>query len=246
MEFAVGNLLKRDAKEPGHETVDGEGVSGGEHLAFPGAGEGVVAELDDFVGAAAEDDVVAGEAVELGDGLAEGEAAAVGVKMGVGEAIPDRLEGGGRGAQRILIRGEFGDLGGIEAVLAGHIRDGAARLVGDEFLDVGVGTGGHVRLRLALSLSGMEKLGVKRDRRSLAGAEAVQGAPDFGITSGETGGGKKSGVDLTGFASGKEGAGGGGAQFAQEGKGAGGGGRLRHEQGRDSGRSSHFPGKVGR
>jgi len=160
MEVAVGHLLQGDAEELGHEAVDGEGVGGGQHLAFARAGEGVVAELDDFVGAAAEDDVVAGEAVEFGDGVAQGEPAAVGIKVGVGEAVADGLEGAGGGAERVFVGGEFGDLGRVETVLAGDVGDGSAGLVRDEILDVGVGAGDHFSLSLGLGLSGMDKLGV--------------------------------------------------------------------------------------
>jgi len=39
----------------------------------------------------------------------------------------------------------------------------------------------------------------------LAGAEAVEGAAEFGIAGGEAGGGKEGGVNLAGFAGGKEG-----------------------------------------
>ena len=84
MEVAVGDFLERNAEEFGHESVDGEGIGGGEDLAFSRAGKGVVAELDDLVGAATKDDVVAGETVKFGDGVPQGEAAAVGIKVFVG------------------------------------------------------------------------------------------------------------------------------------------------------------------
>jgi len=86
--------------------------------------------------------------VEFGDGVPQGEAAAVRIKVGVRKTVPDGLQGGGRWTERILVGGELGDLGGIEAVLAGDVGDGWTGLVRDEFLDVEVGEGSQVdRLR---------------------------------------------------------------------------------------------------
>jgi len=52
------------------------------------------------------------------------------------------------------------------------------------------------------------KFGLRTERYGggLAGAEAVEGAAEFGIAGGEAGGGKEGGVDLTGLTGGKEGA----------------------------------------
>jgi hypothetical protein len=63
MEIAIGDFFERDMEEPSHEAIDGEGVGGGENAPLAWLGVGVVAEFDDFVGAATEDDVVGGEAV---------------------------------------------------------------------------------------------------------------------------------------------------------------------------------------
>ena len=49
MEIPIGNLLERSAEEAGHESIDGEGVGGGEDFALSGQGVGVVAEFDNFV-----------------------------------------------------------------------------------------------------------------------------------------------------------------------------------------------------
>jgi hypothetical protein len=143
VEVPVGNLLERDAKEPGHEAIDSKGVGRGQHLAFSRAGKGVVAELNNLVGAAAEDHVVTGQAVKFGDGVPQRETAAIRIKVSVKKTVPDGLQGGGGWTERVLVGGELGDLGGIEAVLAGDVGDGATGLVGDELLDVGVGAGIH-------------------------------------------------------------------------------------------------------
>ena len=95
MEIAIGDFFEGDMKEAGHEAIDGEGVGGGEDAALAWLGVGVVAEFDDFVGAATEDDVVGGESVGLGDGLAEVESAAVGVEVGMIERIANGLDGEG-------------------------------------------------------------------------------------------------------------------------------------------------------
>ena len=143
MKIAIGDFFEGDMEKPSHEAVDGEGVGGGENAALAWLGVGVVAEFDDFVGAATEDDVVGGEAVGFGDGLAEVESAAVGVEVGMIERIANGLDGEGGGAEGIFVGGEFGDLGGLESVFAGDIGDGPTRLVRVEVGDVGVGLGAH-------------------------------------------------------------------------------------------------------
>ena len=70
----------------------------------------------------------------------------------------------------------------------------------------------------------------ERDGGGLAGAEAIEGATDFRIPGGEAGGSEKGGIDLTGFASGKEGTGGFAAKLPEKSQGAGGGGRVRNEE----------------
>jgi len=143
MEIAIGDFFEGDMKEPSHEAIDGEGVGGGENAALAWLGVGVVAEFDDFVGAATEDDVVGGEAVGFSDGLAEVESAAVGVEVGMIERIANGLDGEGGGAEGIFVGGEFDNLGGGESVFASDIGDGPTWLVGLEISDVRIGCGGH-------------------------------------------------------------------------------------------------------
>ena len=143
MEIAIGDFFEGDMEEPSHEAIDGEGVGGSENAALAWLGVGVVAEFDDFVGAAAEDNVVGGESVGFGDGLAEVESAAVGVEVGMIERIANGLDGERRGAEGIFVGGEFDNLGGREPMFAGDIGDGPTWLVGFEISDVRIGGGGH-------------------------------------------------------------------------------------------------------
>jgi hypothetical protein len=83
MEIAVGHFFERNGKKASHQPVDSKRVSGGEDAALAGLGVGVVAKFDDFVGAAAEDDVVWGEAMGVGDGFAEGDSRAVRIEVGM-------------------------------------------------------------------------------------------------------------------------------------------------------------------
>ena len=143
MEIAIGDFFEGNMEEPSHEAIDGEGVGGGENAALAWLGVGVVAEFDDFVGAATENDVVGGEAVGFGDGLAEVESAAVGVEVGMIERIANGLDGEGGGPKGIFVGGEFDNLGGGESVFASDIGDGPTWLVGFEISDVRIGGGGH-------------------------------------------------------------------------------------------------------
>ena len=113
MKVAVGNFLKGDAEEASHETVDGESVGGGEDPAFAGLSEGVIAEFNDLVGAAAKDDVIAGEAVFLGNSIAQGKSGAIGIEVRMLESIANGLEGFGGGSQRVFVGSKFDDLAGI-------------------------------------------------------------------------------------------------------------------------------------
>jgi hypothetical protein len=49
MEITIGNLLERNTEEASHQSIDGEGVGGGEDFALSGQSVGVVAEFDNFV-----------------------------------------------------------------------------------------------------------------------------------------------------------------------------------------------------
>jgi hypothetical protein len=143
MKIAIGDFFEGDMKEPSHEAIDGEGVGRCENAALAWLSVGVVAEFDDFVGAATEDDVVGGEAVGFGDGLAEVESATVGVEVSMIERIANGLDGEGGGAERIFVGGEFDNLGGGEPVFAGDIGDRPTWLVGSEIRDVRIWVGGH-------------------------------------------------------------------------------------------------------
>ncbi len=57
MEVAIGDFFEGDAEKSGHESIDGEG----EDATLAGESVGVVAELDNFIRAATEDDVVWGK-----------------------------------------------------------------------------------------------------------------------------------------------------------------------------------------
>ena len=112
----------------------------------------MVTEFNDLVGARAEDDVIAGEAVFLADGIAQGESGAVGVKVRVFETVANGLQGFGRSSEWIFVGGKFGDVVGIESVFLGDIGNRTSRLVRIEFGHVGVGEGVHV-VSLCLRLS---------------------------------------------------------------------------------------------
>jgi len=106
-----------------------------------GLGVGVVAEFDDFVGAAAEDDVVWGESVGVGDSFAECDSRTVRIEVGMFEGVSDGLESAGGRTEGIFVRCELGDLGGLKAMFARDIGDGPTGLVGMEVGYVGVGGG---------------------------------------------------------------------------------------------------------
>ena len=128
-----------DAEKLRHERVDREGIARGDDLVDAGPREGVEEQLDDLVGAVAEHDVLAPEAEFLRDGVAQVEAAAVGVKVNGFERLVHGLQRLGRGAERVFIRGELDDRGGVEAELARHVFHRLARLVRDEIKQLAVG-----------------------------------------------------------------------------------------------------------
>ena len=127
------------AEKLGHERVDREGVAHGDDLVNAGTGEGVEEQLDDLVGAVAEDDVLAREAELLRDGVPEMEAAAVGIEMGALQLLAHRGHGEGRRAEGILVGGELDHEPGVEPELARDIIDRLARLVRDEIEQLAVG-----------------------------------------------------------------------------------------------------------
>jgi hypothetical protein len=137
-EAGVGDFDGFGTEDFGHEFVDEESVPGGDDV-VAGLEEGVADEFDDFVGAAAEDDIGHVEAEFVGDGAAEFPAAAVGIDVGVGDEGLHGLLGFRGGAEGVFVGGEFDDGGGVEAELAGDVLDGLAGFVGDEVLELGVG-----------------------------------------------------------------------------------------------------------
>jgi hypothetical protein len=103
MEVAIGDFFEGDAEKSGHESIDGESVGGGEDATLARQSVGVIAELDNFIGAATEDNVVWGEPVQLCDRLAKGESSAVWIEVGKFERVADRLEGTRGWAERIFV-----------------------------------------------------------------------------------------------------------------------------------------------
>ena len=79
------------------------------------------------------------EAEFLRDGVAQVKAAAVGVKVAGLDRLVHRGHGLGRGAERVFVRGELDDGGGVEAELARDVIDRLARLVRDEVEQLAVG-----------------------------------------------------------------------------------------------------------
>lgn len=80
----------------------------------------------------------------------------------------------------------------------------------------------------------------------MAGAEAVEGATDFGVAWGEASGDEKGGVGGAGGAGGKEWAWGGGTELAEEGEVFFWGGGVGDEEGRERGAGrSYILGNVG-
>ena len=128
-----------DAEELRHQRVDGEGVPRGDDLVDAGPGEGVEKQLDDLVGAVAEHDVLLAEAEFLRDGVAQVEAAAIGVEVGALDLLVHRGHGERGGPERVFVGGELDDGGGVEAELARDVIDRLARLVRDEVEQFAVG-----------------------------------------------------------------------------------------------------------
>ena len=137
-EAGVGDFDGFGTEDFGHEFVNEEGVAGGDDV-VTGFEEGVADEFDDFIGAAAEDDIGHVEAEFVSDGAAEFPAAAIGVDVGVGDEAVHGFLGLGGGAEGVFIGGQLDDGGGVEAEFTGDVLDGFAGFVGDEVLELGVG-----------------------------------------------------------------------------------------------------------
>src|SRR5690606_17277981 len=93
-------------------------------------------ELEDLVGAAAEDELLGTHAELRGEPLAQPEAGAVGIAMHAVERGADRFERLRRGAERVLVRGELHDA--VQAELALDLLDRLAGHVGRQRGDPGL------------------------------------------------------------------------------------------------------------
>ena len=91
------------------------------------------------------------EAEFLRDGVAQVEAAAVGIKVGRLDRLVHRGHGQRRGPERVFVGGELDDRGGVEAEFARDVIDRLARLVGHEVEQFAVGnvSDGNHALNLA-------------------------------------------------------------------------------------------------
>jgi hypothetical protein len=126
------------AEDLGHELVHEEGVLGGDDVVAR-LQEGVADELDHFVAAAAHDDVAHFEAKLLGERVAQLPRSAVRVDVHLFDGLLHRLDGFGRGAERVLVRGQLDDVLRLQSALTRHILDGFSRFVGDEVFELRVG-----------------------------------------------------------------------------------------------------------
>ena len=93
-------------------------------------------ELNDFVGAIAQDDILPREAKFFRDRAAQGPGTAVGIKVGAIQCIAHGGQRLGRGAERIFVRGQFNDVRRLQAHFAGQFLDRFAGFVGDQLEDM--------------------------------------------------------------------------------------------------------------
>lgn len=122
----------------GHELIDEEGVLGGDDV-IAGLEEGVADELDDFIAAAADDEVAHFQIKLLGERLTQAIRRTVGIDVDVFDRITHGDDGLGAGAERVFVGGELDDVLRFEAEFACHIFDGFAGFVGDEVFELRVG-----------------------------------------------------------------------------------------------------------
>src|SRR5690606_30365243 len=101
-----------------------------------GAEEGLGDQLEDLVGAAAEDELLGPHAELRGEPLAQPEARAVGIAVHAAERGADRLDGLRRGAERVLVGGELDHA--LQAQLALDLLDRLAGPGGIERGDPGL------------------------------------------------------------------------------------------------------------
>ena len=116
------------AEQGGDDGIDGKAVLRDDHL---GAGrqERVADELDDFIGAVAEDQVGGRHAEFGGELLLQVKGVAVRVKIHLGQRLAHGGQREARGAERVFVRGELDDVVGGQAEFAGDFFDGAAGLI---------------------------------------------------------------------------------------------------------------------
>ena len=116
------------AVEKREELEEDEGMATEDHF-ITRAEEDVGEELHDLAGAIARDDLGWVETEVAGEAGAEVESAAVGVEVDIGNRAGGGGQGEGRWAEGVFVGGELEDGVGVEAVLAGNVRDGAAGFV---------------------------------------------------------------------------------------------------------------------
>ena len=93
-------------------------------------------EFDDFIRTIAQDNIFPSQTEPFCDGGAQCPATTVRVKVGAIESVAHRSHSFRRGAERILIRGQFDDFLGLQAHFACQLFDGLARLIGNELENV--------------------------------------------------------------------------------------------------------------
>ena len=93
-------------------------------------------EFDDFIRTIAQNDIFPSQPKFFCDGGAQCPAAAVRIKVGAIEGFAHRRHSLRRGAERILIGGQFDDFLRLQAHFARQLFDGLARLIGDKLENV--------------------------------------------------------------------------------------------------------------
>ncbi len=131
--IAQRHLLALAAHRLDDQLINHEGLLG-HHRFIAGAHESSRRQLDDLVGAVAEDQRLGGDSKFFCQTCFQVEAIAVGIKMELIELGTKRSDGFRRWPQGIFIGGELHRMG--DAVLAFHFFDGLARLVGDQRADI--------------------------------------------------------------------------------------------------------------
>ena len=150
--MAVGPRRGHDRPRPhrlGHDRVHREGVLGEHHL-IGGGHEGPGGQLQDLVRAISEREVIGRDGPRPDrevrrEGLLQGVARAVRVTVQRSQRGPDRGQGQGAGAERVLVRGQLD--GTRDAVLPLQLLDRLAGLIGLEAGHTGCGEGNEIAAR---------------------------------------------------------------------------------------------------